>query len=404
MKALRAVALLTAPLIVSAASIDPKAAKTAFREAEQHCQADHGQLWGRSLCGPILLVEPQTRDYITSTGETGTLPTELNMANTAFEWKGTRWTMVMWPLPQAEANRTSLLMHELWHRIQPELGLEAPTQGNAHLDTAEGRTLIQLEWRALAAALGAGGDARGRALQAALAFRRERRRMFPAAAAEENALEIAEGLAEYTGVRLSGEPNRLVLDALRDGATRSTFVRSFAYASGPAWGLVLDDLNPKWRQGLKADSDLTSLLPPLPACAAACLSAATHEFGGEELRAREEERAERNRRIVAEYQRTLVDGPVLTLPLVKANFQFNPTNLVPLPPHGTVYPGIRVSAAWGTLEVTSGAGLIRSDFGAITVRADGTGYQLKLKEGWKSAPGDRAGSFRIVPDKPEVRP
>ena len=47
-------------------------------------------------------------------------------------------------------NRHVTLAHELFHRIQSGLGLTRPEAGNRHLDTLEGRYLLQLEWRALA--------------------------------------------------------------------------------------------------------------------------------------------------------------------------------------------------------------------------------------------------------------
>ena len=45
------------------------------------------------------------------------------------------------------------MLHELFHRIQPDLGLMTISGNNAHLDTVEGRVWLRLEWRALARAL-----------------------------------------------------------------------------------------------------------------------------------------------------------------------------------------------------------------------------------------------------------
>ena len=85
-------------------------------------------------------------------------------------------------------------------------------------------------------------------------FRQERRRLFPKAAAAENALELNEGLAEYTGARLGLRlpEQRLAYAtyALARQLDAPSFVRSFAYASGPAYGLLLDEALPDWRRGL----------------------------------------------------------------------------------------------------------------------------------------------------------
>ncbi|MCZ2970966.1 hypothetical protein NYY93_28515, partial [Acinetobacter baumannii] len=89
-------------------------------------------------------------------------PPDALVANTAIDWSGTRWTQLLWPLPQDDARRRTLLAHEMFHRLQPALPIARPAEGgNDHLDTLDGRYLLQLEWRALAAALSANdGDAR----------------------------------------------------------------------------------------------------------------------------------------------------------------------------------------------------------------------------------------------------
>ena len=45
----------------SAQQIDTARALSALRDARSACEADHGALWKRSLCGPIALVDRQTR-------------------------------------------------------------------------------------------------------------------------------------------------------------------------------------------------------------------------------------------------------------------------------------------------------------------------------------------------------
>src|SRR5207245_26140 len=51
------------------AAIAAAALLTALRELEQMCARDHGRMWGVSLCGPTLFVDPQTREV------TGNQPT-----------------------------------------------------------------------------------------------------------------------------------------------------------------------------------------------------------------------------------------------------------------------------------------------------------------------------------------
>ena len=145
---------------------------------------------------------------------TGVLPSSVIVSNTPAEWSGKRWTELLWPLhPKGDAVslvgedwRAVALAHEMFHRIQPSLGLTRAEIANVHLDTLQGRYLLQLEWRALAQALTAStAEARRAAAADAVLFRAERHRLFADAAMDEATLEIDEGIAEYTGVRLGLE-------------------------------------------------------------------------------------------------------------------------------------------------------------------------------------------------------
>jgi len=79
--------------------------------------------------------------------------------NAAMDWGGTRWTTISWPfLAAMQEGRGQLMIHELFHRIQPQLGLLIPDMPNDHLDTPDGRYWMQLEWKALRRALGSSGE------------------------------------------------------------------------------------------------------------------------------------------------------------------------------------------------------------------------------------------------------
>ncbi len=256
------------------APIDLDLAARYFQEADRICKQDDGKLWGISLCGPMLFVNRATRRVAASqedsegrlkkSGEVfvGVLPADVTTANTSMEWAGVHWTMILWPRPQDQFDRDQLMMHELWHRVQGKLGLSSAGPPNNHLDTNEGRLWLQLEWRALARALTKEGPARRTAIRDALIFRLYRRPLFPDAASEEWALEMHEGLAEYTGVKLSGRPDldQYCAQKLKTAANDDTLVRSFAYASGPAYGLLMDDVGVDWRKNLNEKKDLGVLL------------------------------------------------------------------------------------------------------------------------------------------------
>lgn len=387
------------------AVVPAKAASEAIAAYRALCRRDTGQLWGKSLCGPILLVHPTTRavyaDRNTAMHDLraegglfiGILPVGISVANTAAEWAGIRWTMVMLPLPADVQRRDTLLMHEAFHRIQPER-LPAPAAAMPeHLDTFDGRLLLRLEWRALAQALQTRGEAQRTAIRNALAFRAARRGLASNAAERENALEINEGLAEYTGQRLGARGNAVsaTITALVDYDRRDGFVRSFAYASGPAYGLLLDRLSPRWRNGLRPDSDLGKLLHQGIGDAALPEPAAVRDgYGFATIRSEEAAKVDAHARQAARWRAVLVDGPVVRLPLIDMRIEFDPGAVFTLPSVGTVYPTATIRDAWGTLTVQQGV-LIENDWKSASIAGPavshgseyaGAGWTLKLAPGW----------------------
>lgn len=315
--------------------IDRAIAGRYFAEAQEIADKDGGSLWGRSILGPLLFVDPVSREVAASAPDReqhlkerdgiyfGSLPANVLVANTAVDWAGVRWTMVMWPLPEDPVRRRILLAHELWHHVQDELGFPSSGAGNLHLDTREGRLWLQLEWRALAAALSKKGKGRQEATADALLFRAYRRSVFPKAGEEERAMEMHEGLAEFTGVALSAasDPARFVAEhSLNEAASRPTFVRSFAYASGPAYGILLDQAAKDWRRRLQKRDDLGEMLRAkrsiqIPKNLKQGAEGRAANYGGEALIASENDRAARRAQLLATYRRKFIEGPVLALPL-----------------------------------------------------------------------------------------
>lgn len=396
-----------------------------FAEAKAICERDNGALWGRSLCGPVLLVDPTDRSVIANQADAngaliakngafaGTLPDAVLVANSPTEWAGTRWTELVWPVDFDGMLRRVTLTHELFHRIQPALGLSRSEAANSHLDTLEGRYLLQLEWRALARAVMAdeAGDRKARTADA-LAFRAERYRLFAKADDDEAALDINEGVPEYTGVRLglqTPEQRRAfaVFDLSRFVEAPS-FVRSFAYAHGPAYGLLLDDADPAWRGKLASGQRLYQLLATaldLSAAPVSNLQPRVRRYDDGSLRASEVRREQARVERLATYRAALIEGPLLVLPLAHANFRFNPQTLVALDGVGTIYPTLGLKDDWGSLVVDHGGALVYADKSRATVSApaaklpsQGDGWKLTLKPGWRVVPGTRAGDWTIARD------
>ncbi len=385
--------MIAAALLAAALSIAP--AQRVFDDARIASEEDAGRLWGKPLYGPMILVDRQTKSFVKNDGTTGTLPKETIVANTATPIDGKLTTMIAWQSigDAAAVQRRRLAMHECWHRIQNDIGFPASNPNNAHLDSVDGRVSLQLELRALAAALRATGEARTAAIRDAIGFRTLRRAQFANAAELERALENNEGLAEYTGMALRGTPaveSRFALAReIERVDPKTSFVRGFAYLTGPAYGLLLDALKPGWTRSYKVTDDLAAVLND-----GQTVPAALHpeRYGGAELRAAEEKRDREQRERVAHYRARLVDGPVLELPM--GAFGFDPNAVIPLGDAGNAYPTLDVTAAWGHISVDKGA-RIPNDWSKIVVAAEDRAM-LELKAACKVVAGPRDGDYRVT--------
>ena len=415
-------------LAAQSSAIDTKLAQQYFRQLEQTSNRDGGKTWGLSLYGPIMFVDARSSSIVANQADRenklvardgvfiGTLPNNINPANTAIDWAGVHWTMVMWPVSEFRQPRERLLLHECFHRLQERLGLPARDAVNAHLDTLNGRIWIQMEWRALERALRESGPARNTAIADALLFRSYRRSLFPDAAKNENALEMNEGLAEYTGVKLSSaDLQETVVRAdliLRQARNNQTFARSFAYVSGPAYGALLDLSGKPWRTGMSPSSDLGVLLQQRYAIRTRVSEAAAHSaasrYEGEEIITIETQQEQKRKQQIAEAKKKFFDGPVLILPLsADVHYSFDPNNVVGIDASNTVYPTLRLVDAWGVLTVNDGA-LLERDLSGHVVSArvaaptdlstrplKGEGWSLELANGWEVVSSDRSGDMKV---------
>jgi hypothetical protein len=415
-------------------SLDPELAAAFFRQLGETSARDGRKLWGKPLYGPIFFVDRKTRDVVANQADpagvlkqvgtvfVGSFPKDRNIANSAIDWLGEHWTMVAWPVPEWRQARERLLLHECFHRIQDSIGLRAHDAVNNHLDTLNGRIWLQMEWRALERALRQAGPAREQAIKDALLFRAYRRSLFPNSSQTENNLELNEGLAEYTGIKLSSETiEELAVradQAIRDSRSTPTFARSFAYVSGPAYGALLDMARTPWRRRIAAEGDLGRALAAahrisFPQPDEKAVQASASRYQGDEVVAVEKRRDEKRQRDLAAARRRFIEGPVLALPVTSnVKYSFDPNNVVSIDAANTLYPTLRLVDEWGILEAADGAWVMRNESGAFT-RAQleaptslsarpltGKGWTLELKEGWRVVPGERSGDFLVSQASP----
>lgn len=398
--------------------VDLQRAEAYFKEAQAFCDRDGGKLWGISLCGPMVIADPATGTIATNRpAPEGARPRNLGFANATTKWGGVEWSTFSWKVLSSfdQPSRGLLMIHELFHRVQAPLGLMTNDGQNNHLDTLEGRYWQLLEWRALARALGSSGTERTSAVQDALAFRFARRQLFPAAAANEVLEEIREGLAHYTATVITASSpqdaaSKAILQ-LADFAKRESLTRDFGYASGSAYGILLDAWSPGWTRQVKGPEDLGERLRVAGGIAAAGLDSretaerAALRYDSTSLRKAEEKRDAEQKAKVTELRKRFVDRPVLVLP--NAGGSFASSGITPIPGVGTVFPEVHVTAEWGVLQA---AQVLRPDDRSnITVPApasvqgstlEGDGWTLKIAPGWVVRAGNRPGDFQLVRNVP----
>jgi hypothetical protein len=385
-------------------------------------------LWGVDLYGPILLVNPDNRQAFSlfpdSLGVlkfngrlyTGYLPNDVNFSNTGTNWNGVRWAMIILPLFENKYDRVNLLAHELFHKVQPSLGFNKTMYvvNNNHLDKKEGRVYLRLELEALKKAVQAQSDSEMKVhlLNAAI-FRKYRHSIYKEADSTENVLESNEGIAEYTGVMISGRNNQQMvahfIDNLNGFLSNPTFVRSFAYQTVPVYGYLLSKIQKDWNKSITCAINLTdffikSFNLTLPDDLQKALETNRNLYNGKSIVEEETKREERIQNLIREYKNKFVEQPHLEISLEKMNVSFNPYNLMPVDNEGTYYPTIRITDKWGILESENGALMgLRWEKVSLTnpTKIDkkhitGAGWKIELNDGYILTKDPKDGNYKIV--------
>jgi hypothetical protein len=432
-----------------AAGDDSNSTAVAFRalthSARERLARDAGRLWSARLdtipwmgvAGErvYLTDDPRAEGYQRYTAGvtdlwTGPVPPGVAPANTSVTWAGRRWAMVLLPLPADTAAAVRLLIHEASHAAQPA-ALPLPSYGEAGagaelLDRPEGRIWLRMEWRALAAALERQGAARRRAAEDALLFRSARyAAAAPSERERERALDLVEGLPEYTAWTLTGgRPGELARLLRTATPPSSSYVRTFPYFTGPAYGMLLDQLGgPGWRAGLGPASDLQLLLLALlegpgpelgaalrgraadsadPAVVRRRAEAAGAGYGLATVRREEDARWVTREHELAALRARFVTGATLRLRPSALRISFDPGAQASLGDAGTVMRGLVWKGNDGAELQAPGGALVPPDWSELRVPLDSAvfspgplaapgewktaGWTLTLPAGWVIAP------------------
>jgi len=371
------------------------------------------------------LVNPQTREIFANEPDSsgilvkegsiykGTLPKDINFANTAIVWNGKSWAMIILPLPHDKQQRIALLAHELFHKAQPSLGYVINNSDNNHLDQKDGRIYLRLELEALKKAILSSSQAEMKGhLTNALTFRKYRNSIYSGSYTTENILELNEGMAEYTGQMVSGRNKKQTIQNFEKSIymfmNYPTFVRSFAYQTIPIYGFLLFDSSRKWNKEISVKTNLSDYFIDafkieIPSDLNKSVSVIAGKYNSKTIVSEETAREEKNKIIIADYNAKFIDQPHLTILFEQMNFAFDPRNVIPLGNHGTVYPNIRITDKWGILTVRNGA-LVSPNWKAVSLsnpitigdkKIIGDGWEIELAEGYRLIKDD-AGNSKLI--------
>jgi len=397
-------------------NIDYALAKSYFTEMDSLCSIDNGKLWGIKLYGPTMLVIPESRTIIANQQDNegklseqegvfiGKLPENINIANYAIDWRGEKWTMVMWnALSQDDSfSRNKLLIHESWHRIQGKIGISPVMTSNVHLDGLQGSILIKLELRVLSKALVSENISdKKAALKDALIIRKYRQKLFPGN--NENEFERHEGMPEYTGYKLCGLNENMIPKVIAKqldlAESKDGFANSFAYLTGPAYVFLFDDLNIEWLKQIIEGKSLTEIaenvvlvvIPSDTLQFKALIEKTGSKYDYETLIKNETEKYEKQKKLINIYKEKIIKGNQLIIRNNNLKFKFNPQEkLIPID-NGVVYKTMRLVGEWGILEVKNG--IYRSNYWQVFIVSapkslnleiiNEDDYVLTLNKGWK---------------------
>lgn len=242
---------------------------------------DNGDLWGFELHVPIMFVDTDTQEVITNRpdpdgiltrhGEVyvGVLPYYLDFSRLTYEFFGGElWIIMPWQMSwfwMHELGFRRAISHKAihWHQITGTFG---QLRGSCfdHLHAADIRISMRLEINALLRAFRTTGEeARLAFIHDALSIRYQRRQNF-GTGVDENILEMAEGLAQYTEWSLTERSRGQIIDSM-EGWAQSMLSngneRMFGYLSGALYAFLLNETGETWKLDLSiAYSDLGQLL------------------------------------------------------------------------------------------------------------------------------------------------
>jgi hypothetical protein len=258
------------------------------------------------------------------------------------------------------------------------------------MDEIQGRTLLQIEMKALQQAL----DGDLQSLNDALYIRAYRQSLYPDN--NEDLYELNEGLAEYTGTKLSMNEILPYLKNMLNYNINNGYTNAFGYATGAAYATILDGLYPQWRYDEDLGKGMIFLIKKSnPQFAVTVdnsyLNKLFEKYKYDKIVSDEEE-ALKSFGNVASFEELLKpETSKFCIINNGINFSYNPNDRVIALNNAVLLRNITIMGEWG--QISARSGIVRlNNWSAFyllppkEITADvvkGDNYEIQLNKGWK---------------------
>jgi hypothetical protein len=392
----------------------PEKATACFKNIEEICNRDGGNLWGKNLYGPLMFIDRTSRKIIANQPDnsdllklkdgvyTGLYPKEYIINTTAIDFGGVLFGMAPLPNEEDDFRIKTRAIHSLFHRFQETAGIVPENFNAINMDEKEARLWIKLEWRALKKALDSEGEEQTLAIRDALIFRGSNRESFPKYASMENRFETYEGLATFTFLLLTSQSPEEYKTRLIEYLDRIYSFQSYARSYGSIHGaLYATLLHAKGFDFKTITSDTVDLglivrelyhieLPHVCRDVAGSISL---NYNINDIYKEEDQRLQDIKERLNNRVSVFTEKPVVFLELESPYFDFEPEDVQFLDTLGTLYQTMRVSDNWGKLTVDKIGCLISNNYKYLRITAkglkteknhiNGEGWQMILNDGWE---------------------
>lgn len=401
-------------------------------------ESDNGMLWSGNIWHDNILVLDETETIYTLNR---TIPNSIKdsliyykqipaktlvHANTNQQFENEKWAIVQnYDITPTDSCQTPI--HELFHLFH---GSQINIEGNIveYLDNYKAKIWLRSEFEALRNCIKSiqkNDEVMAKIyLSDGMYFRTERENFFKKQNHFALKLETLEGLASYTGFKLSAHKDlyRMALIELDGRENPNGLNRSFAYATGLAYGLIFDYFHIQWRSDLKHIYSFRDIYKQVQAFKKTPKSKTENIKRRNKYYVIEQEEMKRkitNDSIKLYYKNLFCEQPVLTVKRDTTDktyyMSYDMNNTFTFDKLGIIYSDISSASAnpsaFGNFKTTGETSigktgvLITNDFAKLTfpkpTKVEGTfiigeNYTIELNKGWVVKQSDKKGSLEIV--------